>query len=171
LLIKLFKLALLLLTTGIATFYIIHKSQPNQEIAKVRNLSTDGESIAFRKKLKNGTLTLSAKSAKLNEKDGSILLKNVRSVFYSKQKDISVSCSYCTFRVKERKAYLTRDVCLKSSETVCYTKSAVVNLVDNSISSNSTIRGLRNGVKFLASGFHLNESGKITLKRAKIVKK
>ncbi|MDR1609398.1 MAG: hypothetical protein LBR78_00895 [Holosporales bacterium] len=166
---RLCKFVILLLIGGIVALYVIHTKDANDEITSIGELSTSGDAITFRRKINGNLLTIHARRAEVCTAD-TVRLRNVQASFEKANGEMIMECEECTFNIKEKKAYLTKNVQLKSADIRCCTESVVVNFVKNSITGNSQIRGTKTGMQFVSSGFHVRPDGNIILTHAKMMK-
>jgi hypothetical protein len=155
--------------TGILAYCVVRNQNtsviPNAE----KHIKNAAKRIKYRKRLNGGILTLVARSADVGI-EGKILLTDVTATFEKNKKIITIRCKDCDLRQKKQKAYLKGNVCIKTNNAVCYTDSAIVNFVENSISGKSRMHGVQSGTKFTSKGFSMKDDGKIKLNKAKIVK-
>jgi hypothetical protein len=159
---------MMLLIGGIVALYVIHTKDTADEIPSVSGLLTSGNAITFRKKINGNLLTIHAEKAEWRTAD-TVLLKNVHAGFKKDNGEMLMECEICIFNTTEKKAYLTKNVRLKSADVNCCTESVVIDFAKNSITGNSQIRGTKTGLQFVSSGFHIQPDGNIILAHAKMV--
>ena len=132
-------------------------------IAK-RNIT---KNICYTKQFNGGKLTLTAAEVSLKSKD-KLVLSNISANFSKNGRSILIESGECDLNLKNQKAYLRKNVLIKSPDATCNTNSAVVDFVSDSIYGNSKITGTRAGDSFTSDGFIIDKNGVIKLKHATI---
>jgi hypothetical protein len=141
----------------------------NYHKLNIGDLATHGESIQYKRRLKNGTLTIMASHAEMKSAN-CILLKDVQAIIKRASKITTISSPVCEINPKKRQAYLKKNVHMRTADTVCQTDSVVIDFKKNTISGKSELHGTKAGMKFVAEEFFIAENGKIVLKHAKMLK-
>ena len=168
---KFVKFIFLLSITGTIGYYVVH-SQENSKSDEVKSSITKENStdkIKYTKEFKGGILNLTATKADLKSQNN-IHMKEMKAVFNKNGKTIVIESCECYLKMKEQKAYLKKNVHIKSADTACDTEYAVIDFPTNSISGDSKMVGTRSGTNFVSNGFFMDENGIIKLKRATIKK-
>jgi hypothetical protein len=166
---KLLKGIIFLLAAGVITYCVIHNQNFSVKPQSEKHVKNSAKKIKYKKRLNGGMLTLMAKSADVSV-EGSILLTDVIATFEKNKKTITIRCENCNLKPKKQRAYLKKNVCIKTGNAICYTDAATVNFVENSIFGKSKMHGIQSGTKFVSNGFLMKEDGNIKLNKAKIVK-
>ena len=157
--------------TSLIGYYIVHTQDPSKPASLGRLVNKNvTKNIKYKKQLGTGVLTLTASEVKLKSKE-KILLLGIEADFVKSDKKITIECGECELNIKVQKAYLKKNVSIKSPGMICRTNEAIVDLKNNSIYGNSKITGKRGGDSFTASGFAIDRNGVIKLKKAVIKRK
>jgi hypothetical protein len=124
-------------------------------------------------KLKDGIITVSSAKAAIKHFD-SIILSDVAVCLSRGQKNakrqIKMTAENCELRPKKKRADLTGEILIKSTDFSARTRAVSIDWLKGTIYGNSPVDGQRDNVKFTASGFWMKRNGKVELKNAKIVK-
>lgn len=149
--------------------YMFHNSNTAQILpaVKLNQKVNTSNNIRYTKKFKGGKLFISAKTSELIASNH-VLLKDMVAVFEKDGKRVTISGESCNLKMDEKKAYIQNNVVIKTINTSCNTKFAVVDFENNNLYSDSKVEGVRSGANFVADGFSLNEKGLINLVHAVI---
>ncbi|MDR0695903.1 MAG: hypothetical protein LBF56_04045 [Holosporales bacterium] len=168
--IKLIKFVFFLSVIGVVIYCLVGlPSFHNQHSTDIGDLATRGESIQYKRRLKNGTLTIIASHAEMKSAN-CIILKDVQAILKRDSKITTISSPICEIVPKKRQAYLKKDVHMRTADTMCQTDSVVIDFKKNTISGKSKLHGTKAGMKFVAQEFFIAENGKIVLKHARMLK-
>lgn len=164
---KLIRFVLFSLLILVSSYYITHNQNINSPLktAQLNQKLNSSENIKYVKKFKGGILTLSAQKSKLVNTNY-IKLYNMTAVFKKDGREVEISGQNCDLKLDEKKAYINKNVIVKTLNTICNTNFAIVDFLNNALYSDSPINGVRSGTNFIANGFSLNENGVVKLKHA-----
>jgi hypothetical protein len=151
----------------VVTFYVIKVQNTGDDVTGIKELSTNGQSITFRRSVNGQLVIVKADRARLGT-GGTVRLENVRATLKKRDGEMFMNCDVCIFDKKRKKAYLSKNVIIKSTDFCCNTESVVVDFVSNSITGNSKLHGTKTGMRFTSSGFCIRPDGRITMNRMKI---
>ena len=135
-----------------------NKTETNGNITK---------NICYKRKVNGGVLFLTAKEVVTRSKE-ELVLSGIKANFKKNDKNITIECEQCNLQTAQKKAYLSRNVRIKSDDTTCCTERAVVDFAENAIFGDSKITGVNARGSFASNGFSIDKEGVIKLKEVKV---
>ena len=168
---KFIKLMVLLLVFVSVGYYMTQAQGGQNKVGVTDNkCSPKGnvtKNICYKRKVNGGILLLTAKEVVTRSKE-ELVLSGIKASYNKDGKNITIECEQCHLQTAQKKAYLQRNVRIKSDDTTCCTESAVVDFAENAIFGNSKITGVNARGSFVSTGFSIDKEGVIKLKEVNV---
>lgn len=166
---KILKTLLLFSFIGGAAFIFIWGELSDKRPASniiLHDFGNNASKIKYITKTKGGIISIESEKIIFLPKN-TIKLYNIKAIYQTKNKQISVNAGECRYFIEDKKVCLYNNVNIISDSINIHTDNAIVNIEKQNIRSKSKTVGMSNGMRFESNGFFVVSDGRIHLVKPK----